>query len=380
MPIMPQQTGLYEGLKLSELKARVLDRLKQKALSYDRYSETSILNALIDTEVELARITRCLRGFAFIVLKNGYAQYRPPSNMLLLDKAFFYQSNTSYYELQQKNRAWMDRHQRGWRTVEGDPVITFPGDNYGNLRKIGFYPRPNVASTFALNQPTGEVISGTGDTLSFGGTQISFTDSGTGAYETNASISPSNNVTGMNSVVHATVCTDSEGRTLTDLGVAVGMMAINVTDGSKGQISAISGSTFTVTLTGGTNNTWAVGDSFQIMSGEYGVVTSWDDDEQYIFTTDYGVITGVTQAHNVFLEYYRRPSKLSFSEQYPEVPPELHQYMPDNAVYLLKRGAQRGSADFNDAQEGRSAFLSGMGGYVDLDDKAEDSPFIDWNL
>ena len=355
MPIQPTQTGLYEGLKLSELKARVLDRLKQKAANYDRYSETSILNALVDTEVELARITRCLRGFAFIVLKEGYSQYRPPSQMLLLDKAFFYQSNTSYYELQQKNRPWLDRHRSGWRTVDGDPIITFPGDNYGNLRKIGFYPRPDTASGFTVTPDTG-------------------------AYAKATNVAPSGNVTGMNSVAHATQCTDSDGRTLADAGVVIGMTARNVTDGSMGQISEVSGSVFTCALSGGTGNTWALGDSFQIFSGEYGVVTSWDDEEQYIFTSDYGVLTGVTQANNVYLEFYRRPVKLSFGEQYPEIPPELHQYMPDNAVYLLKRGAQRGSADFNDAQEGRAAFLTGMGGYIDLDEKAEDSPLMDWSL
>ena len=356
MPIVTyNQVGLYEGLKLSELKARVLDRLKQKASNYDRYSEASILNALIDTEVELARITRCLRGFAFIVLKDGYAQYRPPSQMLLIDKAFFYQTNTSYYELQQKNRPWLDRHRPGWRTTTGDPIVTFPGDTYGNLRKIGFYPIPNEDSAFTVTPDTG-------------------------AYAKTDNVAPSGNVTGLNSVAHATECTDSEGRTLEDLGISIGITAVNVTDGSQGQISAVSGSTFTCALSGGTNNTWAIGDSFQVLAGEYGVVTSWDNDEQYVFTTDYGVLTGVTQARNVYLEYYRRPVKLSFPEQYPEVPPELHQYMPDNVVYLLKRGAQRGSADFNDAQEGRAAFLTGLGGYIDLDQKAEDSPLMDWSL
>jgi len=352
MPLMPTQEGLYEGLTVNDLKARTLDRLKQKALNYDRFSEDAIMRALIDTEVEIARAKRCLHAFAYIVLKEGYAQYRAPSNMLLLKKAFYYQSNTQYWELDQRNRAWLDRHIPGWRTVTGDPTVTYPGDNYGNIRKIGFYPQPNTASGWEI-------------------------DPDTGAYEKSTNISPSNNVSGLNSTAHATICTDASAKDFEALAVTVGMMALNVTDGSQGQISSVDGSQFTCALTGGTANTWAVGDSYTILSGEYGVVTSWDSSESYVFTTDYGVVTGVTNENNVFLEYFRRPVKLTFGEQYPEIPPEIHQYMPDNVVWLLKRGAPRGSSDFADAQAGREAYLAGLGGYVDLDRASEDSPMMD---
>lgn len=354
MPIQPTQTGLYEGLTLADLKNRCLDRLKQVRSNYDRYAEATILDALIDSEVEVAKITKCLRGFAFIVLKDGYAQYRAPSNFLQLDKAFFYKSNTNYYELKQRSRAWMDRYKRGWRTVTGDPVITYPGDNYGNIRKIGFYPTPDTASGFAL-------------------------DGDTGAFESATDISVSGNLSGTNSAASATVCTDADGDFVNN-GVQVGQMAVNVTDGSSGQISAVSSTTFTVTLTGGTNNTWAVGDSYNILAGEYGVVTDWDTDESYVFTSDYGVITGVTNENNVYIEYFRRPVPLAYAGQYPEIPPELHQYLPDNVVYLLKRNAPKGSQDSNEAIIARQAFVSGIMGYDDLDDSMEDSGFMAFNL
>jgi hypothetical protein len=79
------------------------------------------------------------------------------------------------------------------------------------------------------------------------------------------------NITGVNSVAHDSICTDSEGRTLSELGARLSVMAVNITDGSSGQISAVSGSTFTVTLAGGKNNVWAVGDEFLILAGEYGI-------------------------------------------------------------------------------------------------------------
>jgi len=354
MPIQPQQTGLYEGLILSDLKNRSLDRLKIARGNYDRYSAATILDALIDSEVEAARLTKCIRSFAFIVLKEGYAQYRPPSNFLMLDKVFFYKSNTNYYELKQKTRRWLDKHKRGWRTVTGDSLITFPGDNYGNMRKIGVYPTPDTDSGFEI-------------------------DPDTGAYERSSAGAPSGNVSGANEAAHATICTKAAGDFINN-GVQVGMMALNVTDGSSGQISAVSSTTFTVTLTGGTNNTWALGDSFTILAGEYGVVTDWDTDESYVFTTDYGVMTGITNENNLYVEYFRRPIPLQYDGQYPEIPPELHQYLPDNVVYLLKRNAPKGSGDYNEAVIGRQAFLNGIFGYDDLDDSMEDDVAMDWSL
>ena len=356
MPIQPTSTGIFEGLTVSDLKARSLDRLKQKAANYDRYSETSILNAINDTEVEIARMTRCLRGFAFIVLKEGYSQYKAPSDMLLPDKAFFYQSQTSYWELKQKSRAWLDRFNSGWRTVTGDPTHMFMGDNYGNIRKVGFYPQPDTDSGFEL-------------------------DSEYGTYEKESSMSPSGNVSGTNSAASATVLTDTDGRTLEDEGVTVGMMVVNVTDGSSGQITAMSGSTVTCTLTGGTNNTWAIGDSFTILAGEYGVVTEWEEDESYVFTTDYGVLAGVTQENNVYLEYIKRPPLLTVDGQRPMVPPELHQYIPDNVLWILKRNAPRNSQDFQESTTGRQTFLQAiMAGYIDQDDILEDSGFTEFRL
>jgi hypothetical protein len=351
-------TGLYDGLMFSELKERTLDRLKQKALNYDRYSEASIERALNDALIEAVRITRCIKSFAIITLKAKVSQYKPPSEMLLLNKAFFYQSATSYYELPQVSRAWLDRFKRGWRIQNGDPLYMYPGDHWGNLRKIGFTPTPKTDGTDYTTSPD------------------------TGIYVSESGMTTTGNITGTNNAASATVCTDTAARTLSDLGVLVGMMAVNVTDSSSGQITAVSGSTFTVTLTGGTANTWAAGDSFTILAGEYGVVTDWTDDEEYLFTAEIGGMVDVdTVVHNVYLEFTKRPIPLQLETQYPQLPPELHQYIPDGATWIIKRAAPKGSDDFNEAMAAKQDFLSNIKeGYIDPEAILEDDACLEFHL
>ena len=350
-------SGLYSGLTLSELLARSLDKLKQAAGNYDRYSRTSIINALNDGLVEAVKRTRCLHSFAIIEMKDGYSQYKPPEQLLLPKKAFFYKSATSYYELKQHSRKWLDQYNRGWRTMDGDPRTMYPGDNYGNLRKLGFTPTPDTDGTSYVASPD------------------------TGVYTSETGMTTSGNVTGTNTTAHATTCTDTAARTLSDEGVLIGMMAVNVTDDSKGQITAVSGSTFSVTLAGGTANTWAVGDSFLILAGEYGVVTSWTDTEQYLFTSEIGGMVDVqTIENNVYLEFIRRPLFLQFGGQYPELPPELHQFLPDYVPYQLKRTSPKGSNDLNEAMLGLQAFEKGIDSYIDLDDVPEDEGYVRFNL
>lgn len=350
-------TGLYDGLMLSELKARCLARLKQQAGNYTKYSEENIEDALNDTIVEVATRLKCLHSFAIIELKAGYRQYKPPAQMLLLKKAFFYKSANSYYELTQKSTNWLDLHRSGWRTTEGDPSFIYPGDSYGNIRKLGFYPTPKVdGDGYILSPDTGIFASSTG-------------------------VTTTGNITGQAASDHATILTDLAGRTMSSLGVTVGMMAVNVTDGSSGQISAVSGATFTCTLTGGSDNSWDANDNYTVLAGEYGVVTSWDDDEQYLFSGEAGGMVDVNSiVNNVYIEFYRRPLKLVYEDQYPEVPPEVHPYLADNVCWILKRTASRGSDDYVEATVGRQAFLEGIGTYANPDDANEDDVFVECSL
>lgn len=349
-------TGLFEGYTLSELKARCLWKLKQKPGNYDKYSEASIEDALNDTLIEVARRLLHLRSFAIIEMKAGYSQYKPPSQMLFVDRAFFYQSASSYYELDQKSRRWLDRHKPGWRTQDGDPLIMYSGDSYGNLRKLGFYPTPDT---------DGESYTASPDT---------------GIYASENAMSTTGNITGTAANTHATILTDSDSRTFSDLGVMVGMMLVNVTTGESGQISAVSGSTVTISASDFPSG-FTEGDSFTILAGEYGVVTSWENDEQYLFTAEIGGMVDVsTIVNNVYIEFFRRPLKLQYATQYPEAPPEVHSVLADNVCWILKRTAPRGSNDYAEAQAGRVAFLDGLSEYVDPNDAVEDDAVGDYNL
>jgi hypothetical protein len=318
----------YSGKSVSQLKADVLSRLRQPALNYDRYTEANILSALNDAQLEVTLRTKCLRTYAIMVLKEDYAQYAPPSQLLSPINARFYTTATQYIDLKIKSRAWLDKYSSGWASVTGSqPQILWPGDSYGSLRKIGVYPIPSADGTVVTVTPgEGEVISGTG-------------------------LTTSGNITGRNTTPSATVCVDESARTLANLGVKVGMIALNVTDGSSGQISDVTATTFTVTLAGGSDNTWAVADSFAILAGEYGVITGLSiSDEQFLFSSEVGVTASASSViNNIFLNFYRRPVPLLYDTQFSEIPIELHSYLPEYAIWLLRRGGPRGSTDFQEA-------------------------------
>ena len=347
----------WQGKTVSELIADTLAKLKQPLLNYDRYSRTRILQALNAANVEAVRRTKCLHSFAIITMKDGYSQYKPPTNMIHPTRAYFYQSATSYYELLIKSRSWLDKYQAGWRVSGGDPSYMYIGDSFGNLRKLGFTPTPDTDGTsYTLSPDTGIFVSSSG-------------------------VTTTGNITGVNTTADSTICTDSAARTLTDLGVTVGMMALNVTDGSSGQISDVTGSTFTVTLSGGTADTWAIGDQFTILAGEYGVVTSWENDEQYLFSDEYGAMIDVkTLENNVYLEYVKRPLLLQYDTQYPELKPELHDYLSDYAEYYLRRRATRGSEDYQIAMTALQLFNNVIPPVQDYSPEGQVEPsFIRYN-
>lgn len=327
---------MYEGRLVSDLIADTLEGLRQPPANYNRYSKASILNALNLSNIEIAERTKCLHGWGIIVLRSGYAQYLPPSDMLTPKDAYFFQSADSYVHLTKdgfKSREWLNQYQTGWRTMSGDPVYTFMGDNAGNSRKIGFSPTPDTNGTNYLSSPDTGVVISTGGMTTTG------------------------NITGTNSAAHATICTDTAGRTLSTSGVSVGMVALNVTDGSKGQISAVSTTTFTAALTGGTSNTWGLNASFAVLAGEYGICTNISGDEKYVFSTDAaGLILINALVNVVYLEYYRKPITLVYDTQYPETPRELHRYLPEFAIWWLKRRSTPGSNDLNEAVIAKTAF------------------------
>ena len=75
---------------------------------------------------------------------------------------------------------------------------------------------------------------------------------------------------------------------------------------------------------GGSSNVFALGDSYYILAGEYGVVTSWEDDDKVIFASEVGLVANITvPAGNLQIDYVPYPIAFPDSgndNQYPEIP------------------------------------------------------------
>jgi hypothetical protein len=174
------------------------------------------------------------------------------------------------------------------------------------------------------------------------------------------------NITGLHKAGFAASAflVDSVGRNLVTLGALVGYPIFNVTDGSSGLITAIgdqdaTNDKVTAALSGGTNNYWTPGDSFQIPMSEYGVVMDVDGSETYTVTSYLGTIGDITgNTGNVILDIGRQPLPLSASllTYIPEIPNAYQEAMIAFAVYWLGRGAAKGLTQAGKAQEGLAIF------------------------
>jgi hypothetical protein len=125
------------------------------------------------------------------------------------------------------------------------------------------------------------------------------------------------------------------------LGVVAGQVVFNATDGSSGQITAIStttnaNDTLEMTLAGGTDNNWDIGDSYQVMAGEYGEVIQIDADDQYIFSNELGGMQALNvPTGNLLIQYYRYPGLMTDASHYPEVYRYFQKALPYGAAQKL---------------------------------------------
>ena len=306
-------TGLFAGKTLTELEDGVLSKLGETAQTFTRYTQPEVDAYLNRALREFCFRTRILKTNAITILKAGIRYYKLPTNFLDFVNPRWVaryrdSGGTGYLRLERTSVQRLDNASGSWRDEVGTPKGLFLGPVYGNTRMVGVYPVPAVdGQVYTASQDTGVVISG-------------------------ANVSIGNNVTGVHKTgANSAFYVDTEGRDLAALGVMVGMVIENLTDGSKGAITAIGNSEATndkisVTLAGGTDNDFDVGDSVIIYAGEYGVLTSWaTDTEQYLFNTEFGVLGAITTPNgNLEYEFIREAAKLSNANQYPEIPGIFH--------------------------------------------------------
>jgi hypothetical protein len=337
-------SGLYLGKTVSELMALVLEHLGESA--YTRYSQTQVLNWLNRMQIDFCTTTRILQGWALIAMRAGIPGYPLPKNCLPdgLERARFYSATDSYDDLELRDPEWMDDHYPGWKTAaDGTPQILVTGDWFGNVMKVSVYPPPLTSGTvYTSGTDVGTVVGGTA--LPSAWTDI------TGI------------ATGGSNITLADTSVD-----FTTLGLVSGMAVVktNGTPGSEpiGYISTIAANllTFSAVLTN--TGVFASGDSYQILSGEVGVVTSITSEENYVFSADVGVIGQITPPANNILVEYRRYPVLFDSEtkdtQKPDIPWAWHENLAEAAAGNILSGdtSRKTAADVKRATELKASLV-----------------------
>lgn len=342
MPVV-STTELYVGLNLSTLINTILYELGQLSgttESYNKFTRAFLVRKLNDRQNKFVYHSKCIRKMALLRMKADYREYKLPSHCMdagVIGYPKYYSSTTSYANLPIKTKDWLDDNHEGWITESsGEPMYAYMGDSYGNIPTLGVYPAPDTSGTnYTISPDTGIVIGGDlpGTTSNISGIA---TGNGT-----------------------ATALGDTTA-TFTTMGLVAGMAVLNVTDGSSASISSVAANVVTTTaLTGGTLNLWTAGNSYNILAGEYGVITSWEDDEVVIFSSDVGEIVNITvPAGNIRVDYV--PYPLPFPEtgndlQYPEIPKLYHMDLAMGVVADCLRTFTEGSKEFN-----RAAYYEGI--------------------
>jgi len=315
MGITTNVSGFYEGYTVTQLEKLALWHVGQvlgTTVSFDRFPKWLIRAFLNERQNKFVSESHCLKKFALLIAKEGYDMYKLPSNCIdngVIAVRYFEDADT-YYDLELTDIETLDQEEPNWKTAENSdvPEKAFMGDSYGNVPMIGIYPRPDADGTdYALSPDTGVTV---GDDLP--GTVNNIVGTATGG---------------------GTTTLDDTNVDFTDMGLVEGMYARNVTDGSYAYIKTIAETelTFAAALTGGSANTFAAGDSYNILAGEYGVIVSWDQDERYIFSANIGLVNKITVPDgNFWVDYVPMPSPFSVDDaasdsnqgnddQYPEI-------------------------------------------------------------
>jgi len=354
-------TAYYEGLTLSDLEKHILFELGQvvgTSVSYDRFPQWLIRQKLNDRQSKFVLLSQCIKKSALITLKKDYHTFKLPINCMdggIIGKPKYYRSSTDYINLDIKTTQWLDDHYEGWKVQDSsEPQYCFYGESYGNIPMIGIYPRVDEDGTnYTIDPDTGIVI---GD--EFPGTISELTGLATGGSGT--------------TLVDTSV-------DFSDLGIVVGMTVKNVTDGSISTVTVVATTQLTFgTLTGGTANTFSAGDSYQIISGEYGVVTSWEDDDKVLFASEVGEIDNITvPAGNLQIDYI--PYPLPFPDtgndtQYPEIPKLYHMALVYGTVADLLGSFHESSREFQRSQSYEERFNASA---MTARSKKEGRPFKD---
>lgn len=365
MSVTPYQSdygAFFEGLSIQEM---IYEARKWLGVAEDdttRYSNADCVTALNFAQERFAYLTGCLLMPTIIVVKANWQNYRLPFNALRVLGGAFYKTDNryDYKELEMvRDKTAMKRINPYYRGDTGDPEYLFPSYRAGNNLHIGISPIPTTNGTSWTGDDYGVVSSATGFTMT-------------------------GNLTGQHKAGYpgAAYMVDSLGRNFSTLGVQVGHMIFNTTDGSSGLITAIGDADATndklsVTLTGGTDNDWDTGDSFQVPLSEYGVVIDATDEESYFFSSYLGTIANIYgKSGNLLLDVARKPLDLNVNNlsSVTEIPAPHHPGLVGYAVWWLGSRAYKGVMEVEKAKEGMEVFNVHVNDYKGLGQTHVDGP------
>lgn len=326
-----QAAGNFVGYNLNDLTRKTLKLCFQEITKdsddlvtgdFSRYSQDDITEALNEAIEDITLESRMLKTFAMIRMKADQRQYLLPQDLFSLTQAWYFDSAGTPKDLEIYPYFWAAKMRPYILSMTATPPeFIYRGDAFGNTGKFGVYPIPGT----------------TGDA-------ISFTAPVDGAVVGTTLGTFSGDITGVHAGPGASASLIATGVNFVTSGVVVGMMVFNNTDGSSAQVTAISttttaNDTLAMTLAGGTDNDWDVGDSYQVCVGEYGEIQDIDGTETYIFSSTLGGITNIVpSANNLMIEYYRYPARFSDLSHYTEVERYFQKALPYGAAASLLIG------------------------------------------
>jgi len=352
-------TGVFVGYTVTQLEKLIMWELGQvtgTTISYDRFPKWLIRQKLNERQNDFAFKSRCLKKFAIMRAKNGYRNYKLPTNCM--DNGViamkYYMTSTSYEELDIVDYDWMDINRPGWLTDDASsPEICFMGDTHGNIPMVYIHPKPDADGTdYTISPDTGITIGGDlpGATSNISGIATGGNAGGTTLIDVTAGVD------------------------FTSMGLVSGMWVKNVTDGSSAYILSLAATTitFAAALSGGVLNKFTAGDSYNILSGEYGVLTSWEDDEKYIFGSEDGVLSTITiPTGNFRVDYVPYPIPFSWDDtaadaaqgnddQFPEIHRKYHAALGMGVIADLLRTFNEASKEFQRSQVYEQAYQAAV--------------------
>lgn len=339
----------YSGLTLAKLLKHIYFETGQvigTEIAYTKFPRWYVVDKLNDRQNKFVYDSQCLRKVALLHMKADYHSFKLPSNCMdkgIIGKPKFYDSTDSYQDLDIKDSKWLDDNYPGWETADsGVPMFVYEAPSYGSTQMLGVYPAPDTDGTLYSLSPGPGIIIGT----DFPGTTSNYSGVATGG---------------------SNLLLDDTTVDFTTLGIVAGMDVLNVTDGSQSTISSVAATEITLSaaLSGGSDNTFSAGDSYTILCGEYGIITSWNEEEDIvIFSSEVGAISNISiPSGNIKVDFIPYPipfPETGNDDQYPEIPKLYHMDFAMGVVADLLGTFTEGSKEFNRAAYYEAKFAAAI--------------------